>query len=338
MPASNLLHPTFRVTTSTTTTPSALTAEINEAKRRFPLWFSAWLAIGHVFTALLLTPPHKAAALTVVLPLSWVTLCYLSLPADQRPSRSALFTLVLTAPMVAFFWWIPARAMYDGHDLTTFKFGFEVMAPLWAAVLAAHCHRERGWPGVIVFFGLGAIYGFILENSGIELGYFDEPAYRIYVPFANTPLCSVAGWCTIFYPSVYVADMLVARLKLRNRVVVPALLVAAAAISTDLHFDPVATKLGMWVWHPTLPPLWYGVPLVNFTSWFAAVFAVAVVYYWVTARTWTPRQRVVVGVLSIPAALTLSAALNLAAIGFLEGFDGPSWRILKTAVQTVATP
>jgi uncharacterized membrane protein len=319
-------------------------AAIDEARRRFPLWFSVWVGLSHVFTAALLTPPHTAASLTFLFPLAWVILYYVSLPTAERPARSTLLVLALTAPLLAVLWWLPARAMYDGSDLSTLRFGFEILAPLWAASLAAHCYGERGWPGVVLFFGLGAIYGFILENSGIELGFFSEAGYRVYVPLARTPLTSVAGWCTIFYPSVYVADAIVARSNFRSKIIVPALIVAAVAISTDLHFDPVATKLGMWTWHPTLAPVWFGVPIVNYTSWFAAVFAAAFVYYWSRSEigAWRSEQSSPITHLQAPiylvAALALSAIINLAAIGIIEGPDGPSWTILRHAIQTFSTP
>ena len=318
--------------TSTTQTQSPLAAAFEEAKHRFPLWFSVWLSLGHVFTASLLTPPHSAAALTLLFPLSWVVLCYASLPQEKRPARAVLLTLVLTSPVLAVVWWLPARLFYDGADFATLRFGFEILAPLWVAAIVAHCYRERGWPGVTVFFVLGAIYGFILENSGIEMGFFSEAGYRFYLPWSHTPLTTVAGWCTVFYPSVYIADIVVERFKIRSKVVVPALIVSAVALSTDLHFDPVATALGMWTWNPILPPVWFGVPLVNFTSWFSALFAVGLVYYWVVARSWTPRARIGVAIASIAAALTIAAVVNLTVIGLLEGLDGPSWRIFLNAL------
>lgn len=320
--------------TSPTDASSPLADAFAEAKHRFPLWFSVWIGLGHVLTGtLLLTPPRSAAVATVLLPLAWVVAYYASLMPGRRPTRNTLLILILTVPVLAFAWWLPVLISYDGANLASLRFGYEILSPIWAAALFAHCYRDQGWLGVVVFFGLGAVYGFNLENSGIELGYFSEENYHFYVPFSRTPVSCVAGWCTIFYPSVYIANGVVARLKPKSRVLIPALLVSAAALSTDLHSDPIATALGLWVWNPQLEPIWFGVPLVNFTSWFAAVFAAAAAYYWMDSRTWTPRARMVVPVLSIPVALMLSAVINFAVVGLLEGVDGPSWTIFLDAMR-----
>jgi uncharacterized membrane protein len=311
-------------------------AAITETRNRFPVWFGVWLAIGHALTAtLLLEPPRMSAVATLVLPLAWAVAYYAAVPADRRPSGATLVALVTAAPVAAVVCWLPASLMYRGDDLATLRFSFEILAPLWAAALIGHCKRERGWAGVAVFFGLGAAYGLVLETSGIELGFFSEADYRIYVPLTNTPVCTVAGWCTVFYPAVYTAETVAARIAPRSRLLVPAAVVTAAALSTDLHFDPVATALGMWVWHPTLEPVWFGVPLVNFTSWVAAVSAGALAYFWVAQRSWTQRSRIPVALGSVLAALALSGVINLFLISALEGFDGPSLQVLVESMRTI---
>ncbi len=316
--------------------PMMVTSALKETRDHFPVWFGVWLAIGHVLTAtLLLEPPRPSTLATLLLPLAWAAAYYVALPPERRPPRAMLSTLIVAAPVVAFVCWLPAALMYREGDLATLRFSFELVAPLWAAALMVHCKYNRGWPGVAVFFGLGAAYGLVLESSGIELGYFSEADYRIYIPFTHTPLSSVAGWCTMFYPGVFAAEAIATRIAPRSRVLVPTAVVTASALSTDLHFDPVATALGMWVWSPQLEPVWFGVPLVNFTSWFSAVSAVALVYFWAVRRPWAPRARLPVALASVIAALMLSAATNLLIIGVLEGFDGPSWRIFLDAMRAV---
>ena len=50
---------------------------------------------------------------------------------------------------------------------------------------------------------------------------------------------------------------------------------SSARLALDLQLDPVATAAGLWTWPPHPPPLWRGVPAVNFCAWFAAVLPFA---------------------------------------------------------------
>ncbi len=308
----------------------------DEVRRAFPVWFNVWLSLGHVLTAFVfIQPPQAAAVATLAFPLVWVVLYYWLGRRGTRPDRATLAWLSLSAPAVAFLWWLPARLIWRPDDPSALRLGDEVLAILWVVLLVLHCRRERGWAAVSVFFGVGAIYGFFLENSGISLGYFTESGYNVYVPFSNTPLSSVAGWCTVFYPSVFISEALVGRLPAaRRRILWPAAIVTTIAVSSDIHFDHIATALGMWTWNPQLPAFFLGVPLVNYTSWVCAVFAFASVYYFIERRssgaTVTPR----LVLLALPVMLAISALANLLLIGLLEGFSGPSWRIVRDALAT----
>jgi uncharacterized membrane protein len=205
---------------------------------------------------------------------------------------------------------------------------------VWAALLALHCRWDRGWPGVALFFGVGAIYGFALENGGITLGFFSEAGYRFYVPLSRTPIAAVAGWCTMFYPSVFIAEKLIAHGPLwRRRVIWSAVLVAAIALSSDLHFDHLATALGMWKWNERLPVFFLGVPLVNFTSWITAVFAFGAAYFYIERRAWSATKKATAALLAVPIMLVVAGVANLLLVGLLEGFSGPSWGIFRDALR-----
>lgn len=311
-------------------------AAASEVRDQFPMWFTVWLPIGHVFTAMWLVQPARPSALaTVLLPLSWAAV-FLAVRRrrGKGPPAGVLALLCATAPLIALLWWLPAWLMYDVADPTRLKFGFEVLSLAWVVALIWHCFHTRGWRGVAVFFGVGAVYGLCLENGGITLGFFSEPDYRLYVPFTRTPLSSVAGWCTIFYPSAFIAESLLARwVAVRRSILASAALLAAIALSSDLHFDPIATALRMWVWHPTLPAAYLGVPLVNYTSWFTSVSAFAGTLFVAQRRGWTARSLPMFAVFAIPAMLLMAGAGNLLLIGALEGFSGPSWTLLLAAVR-----
>ena len=196
----------------------ALTAALREARDRFPVWLNVWLAIGHAYTAYwLLEPARPTAFATLALPLSWAAAYYATLPREDRPSGATLAALALGAPVVALLWWLPACLADAGGGGDALRASFEILAPIWGLALAWHCLRHRGRAGLLTFFGLGFAYGLVLETSGISLGYFSESGYAVYVPFTPTPLSSVVGWCTIFYPSVYVAES-IGRASCRERV------------------------------------------------------------------------------------------------------------------------
>ncbi len=307
-----------------------------EIRDNFPVWFILCVSAGHVLSALALVQPARpATAFTFIFPLFWVA-TYYSVGRDDstRLDWPLIGSHILGAVALTLLLWLPLRLSWNASNPSALRFGYEILAVVWAALLAFHCHYNRGWPGVALFFGVGATYGFALENGGITLGFFSEAGYRFYVPLSRTPISSVAGWCTIFYPSVFIAEKLMARLPAwRRRVIWPAALVAAIALSSDLHFDHLATALGMWRWNERLPVFFLGVPLVNFTSWITAVFAFAAAYFSIERRAWSAMKKATAALLAVPIMLGVAGAANLLLVGLLEGFSGPSWGIFRDALR-----
>jgi hypothetical protein len=308
-----------------------------EIRDDFPAWFVLCVSAGHVLSAIaLLQPARPVTAVTFAFPLCWFAAYYGAGRDDGFVPRdwTAVGALVLGAVALTLLLWLPLRMFWGASNLAGLRLGYEVLAVGWAGLLALHCRSDRGWPGVALFFGVGAIYGFVLENSGITLGFFSEAGYRFYVPLSRTPISSVAGWCTIFYPSVVIAERLVARFPgLARRFIWPALLVTAIALSSDLHFDHLATALGMWRWNDRLPTFFLGVPLVNFTSWTSAVFAFAAAYFSLQPLAWSAARKTAAALLAVPIMLGVAGILNMLLLILLEGFSGPSWAILRDALK-----
>lgn len=316
-------------------TGSGLAARtFTEIRDSFPVWFLLCMSGGHVLSAVtFLQPPRYWALVTAIFPLFWVAAYYRLKRDGARFDRPLVVSLCGVAIALTILLWIPARMAWTPGDPAALRARFEVLAILWTPVLLLHCLRDRGWPGVSLLFAVAAVYGFALENGGITLGFFSESGYRFYVPLSRTPISSVAGWCTIFYPSVFIADKLITRFPAwRGRVLWPSALVTAIALSSDIHFDHVATALGMWTWNERLSPFFLGVPLVNYTSWLTAVFAFAVLYYVVERRPWRAITKVAAALFSIPVVLGVAGIANLLLIGAFEGFSGPSWTIFRSAL------
>ena len=261
---------------------------LREFWERLPVWCNVCMTLLHVSSALTFaTPPRYSALGTAAFPLFWVVLYYrVGRKPVERPGATQVVALSATAAAIALLSWAASRLAWNPADPSSLRLPFELIAIAWAVVLFLHCLRDRGWRVVAVFFLGAGLYALMLENIGIALGYFRESGYHLYVPFTAVPLAVVAGWCTVFYPCAYIGEALAMRFPAAMRFggLPVALGIAAIALSTDLHFDPVATVLGLWNWDERLPSFFLGVPLVNFTSWFAAVFGFAAVYVYVERR------------------------------------------------------
>ena len=135
-------------------------------------------------------------------------------------------------------------------------------------LLALHAARSGGRRVFALIFGVGLLYGLLLENAGVGMGFFSEHGYLVYLPLLPAPLCTSLGWCNVFYPLWWVVPRLAGPAA---RPALQTLIATGLALALDLQLDPVATAAGFWVWHPELPPAFRGVPAVNFSAWAAAV-------------------------------------------------------------------
>jgi len=86
---------------------------------------------------------------------------------------------------------------------------FEVAALVEFAVLAVHAWWVAGRRTFWLIFGVGLVYGLILENAGVALGFFAEEGYLLYFPGLPAPVATSLGWCVVFYPLWWAAPRLV---------------------------------------------------------------------------------------------------------------------------------
>ena len=137
--------------------------------------------------------------------------------------------------------------------------------------------RPLGWWGtlltIIGLAGVGLLYGAVLENGGIVLGFFHETNLTdtVLKPFV-APVATMIGWSVVLAMATFVTWGLRKRLPwLRRSAGLSALAVGFFATLLDLQIDPIATAVGCWVWHHSLPAFFHGVPLVNFVAWMCAL-------------------------------------------------------------------
>jgi hypothetical protein len=174
---------------------------------------------------------------------------------------------------------LPPRPADATVPWSGFVGGYEIGNLVSAGLVAWHAWRGprddgRRW----VLFG-GLAFGLGLENSGIVLGYFSELGYHAYVPGLPAPVATMIGWPVVLYLADQQARNLLAIRPLPARWLGPAyaLLLTATALAADAQIDPYATRMGLWVWRPDLlvPPLWFGVPPLNYLAWAGAVLGFA---------------------------------------------------------------
>lgn len=128
----------------------------------------------------------------------------------------------------------------------------------------------------VALFLIIGIYGLIIETVSIRTGfpyskfnYSDMMGYKVadIVPYTVFLI-----WPTLVISAHSLSEFI--SKKGISKIVITTLLL----LLLDLVFDPVATKLGFWIWEE--PGLYYGVPFQNFIGWvFSAVISASFVYF-----------------------------------------------------------
>lgn len=103
-------------------------------------------------------------------------------------------------------------------------------------------------------------YGTLLELRGVTSGLYSYPPERI-INMGVVPLSVSLAWVGIIYSAMVLADRLELRVPLR---ILTATLIA---LCLDWGMDPVATRLGIWVWKGE-GGAFYGIPSFNMVGWF----------------------------------------------------------------------
>jgi len=325
--------------------PRGLIAEVSLGKRaraevvRFlPAWMFFFYACLLLNTGLTnFEPARPDLSANAIFPLTVFVAFYL-VRAWRAPEVEHRWSMAFVAlglatlvPMINIAYHNPSPV--TGRGLLV---AFEVSNFVWAAVMLWHARRaKRGhaW----LFFGAGFLYGLLLENGGIVLGFFHETNLELsMVKPLVAPAATMIGWCIVLYMATFVVWQLRKWLpQLRRQNALSGLLVGVTATMLDLQIDPLATASGAWVWDSSLPPWFHGVPLVNFVAWVCALTPFAWAMFRAQERlaiadggVWTGRALKEM-VLAVPGALVMAALMFMVSMGLLEGIDGPSWTLLN---------
>ncbi len=308
-----------------------------EVATHLPAWFYFFYGCLLLNTALTnFSPPLTQTAWTAVFPLS-VFAIFTVVRAWRAPDVESRTLLLLGSlgpalllPMMTLAWHRPSPLQGD-----QLLYWYELSNFFWAGMMVWHAARAKAGHAAL-FFGAAFVYGALLENGGILLGFFHETHLTLtLIKPLLAPVATMVGWCVVLYMSTFVVWRLRTWLPvLRESNALSAALVALGATLLDLQIDPLATAANCWVWDSTLPPFFHGVPLVNFVAWMCAMwpFAWVMFRYQEQARIrdggqWSWKDIGAMTVLA-PYALVIAALLFGTSMALLEGLNGPSWAIL----------
>jgi hypothetical protein len=323
--------------------PSTWTAARRELWAHLPAWM--FFIYGSLILNTQLTnfePARADLAYTIIFPLSvFVTYQVVRFTSGAASLRALVTSLVIAfgLPTLTFFVHTPSpletRTLLRWYEWSNFAWAALIIWNLWA--------RER--THVALFFGVGLLYGAALENGGIVLDFFHEEnlSDTMVKPFV-APVATMVGWSVVLAMATFVTWELRRRLSwLRRSAALSALAIGSFATLLDLQIDPVATAVGCWVWHASLPGWFHGVPLVNFIAWLCALVPFAYVLLRVQelrglkdGEAWGPQDLLMLLRWS-PAGLLVAALAFIGITLALEGTQGPSWTLLNVFTAKVLT-
>ncbi|HOD13179.1 MAG TPA: carotenoid biosynthesis protein [Spirochaetota bacterium] len=309
-----------------------------------PAWFMFYITAWTLYNYIACLPePRYDYAVTFIPPYAVFLVYYWSRvrSAPEKVSVGAFlavsgatsivlaFTIALGSP-------IRLGSDWPSHADTLITW-YEISNIAWTFLLAGHCFAFGGWRRLALFFGVAFLYGMVLESSGVTMGYFSEDHYHLYLPGFSAPVATMFGWSTVFYPCVYILDGIRRGFKQVGALSFAwqGLFVAIIALCFDAVIDPFATAFGLWKWNGAYLPesgmFLFGVPLLNFISWFSAVFSFGIVFYYFELKkpAWSGAKRAAVMLASLPLVLAVAAVLEFGSLAAIEGLNGPSWTILK---------
>lgn len=164
---------------------------------------------------------------------------------------------------------------------------------------------------VNLFIMLSAtLFGYLAEHKAISTipHPYHYPPGLINLP-GPIPLDIVLGWAIIVFSVMHIARMTNINWKIQP------LLAGFLAVLIDFVEDPPFVAMKEWIWTPSYPDAWFGIPWTNYVGWFLIVvcflFSLELLY-----RRWPAGQKL------WRDAVIAFAALVPAFIGFMVGIKG----------------
>jgi len=264
--------------------------------------FIVWLVgLSMMDTALhQINPPLSHAVWLALVPLA-VSLVLLGFAVAKEHGSFHIGVYLSWAAVLAAMYLIPVlRSSSLCIPRDTLLLIYEVSALVEFAILALHGRSWLKGHDWVWVFGITSLFGMILENGGIFMGFYREEGYHLYVSGLPAPVATMVGWVSVLYCGFFCVQKILPDM----RPVLKGLVCAGIALSMDIPFDPVATRLSWWVWNDSLVLSVWGVPAVNFVAWFWALFPYVWCLYAVRGKiNWKEGQKMALFSALIPGIL-----------------------------------
>ena len=303
----------------------------------YPVWYYIITSFFFEFYAKtnLTTKEYSTAAF--IFPLSFFVLYVMKVGRDRNDKY---YPLITTTLVIVIWGMIDKLVPPLNFTENTLKWIYEISNFILWSLLVVHAYFRYGKRESIEFFVITLIYGFLLESNGVEMKFFLENDYHIYLPVLKAPLVTMIGWSGVFYTSYFMFEKIKeTELPLFKTVIGGALTITLTALFWDMSLDPVASNphIKFWVWNKLLAsqPAFMRVPILNFVSWFWAVFVYALIFFIYKKKNYPEKKGYISLSIWALIALFLAGAGTFITMGIMEGFSGPSWKILLTYFKSI---
>ncbi len=318
-----------------------LKAIFKEIWYKFPVIFLIFNGLSLVYLYSARLPAEISSySLAVIFPLFWA-LYYYYLRFEGANNKQRYLKLASIFLGIAILYIIllslPKHATLDRQE---FKLVFEISNILFAGIFALHALTVKGYRRWLNIFIISGIYGLLLESGGIQMGFFNEQGYYVYLPGVHAPLATLIGWCSVFYMVTFIAEE-IAQLRpgIKRNIFIYALLPTMIGLFFDLQLDPLASRMGLWTWAGRLEGFFMEVPLVNFLAWFSALYPFSLVYLYLTGRgDLSEGKKSLYLVLSILPVLLADLVLIMFLTLITCGFNSPTMEIFIQALTKPFLP
>lgn len=325
-----------------------------EIWKALPIWFLYIEAMGLLNFMMANVDPKRYEAMgysafqfaiTAALPIFWIVFYYLfRIKNSDRLINKGYYYILIPTLLV-----LPALFIYFLYSFFPFlrivlpeqylRFLFELMQVFWIIIFLIHAALFYNRQKFITFFVVAFVYGLLLENFGIILGYFHETDYMFYLGRLPAPFATMMGWCLVFYICIWISNFFQKQIPwFKKTPIRAAFLTTAIALSLDFQLDPLASLSGVfWKWHDALPDWYLGVPFCNYAAWFGAFMPFAWAYYYLQDREdLTETQRNWKLLMHVPWIAILAGAIWLAIMTVYDGsFSGPTFQILYEFINKI---
>lgn len=321
----------------------SLAKALAEYRDHLPIWFVYIQAIGLLHALLANYPavefarlgiPRMAFLPTLLFSMSWFAGYMVLRIRRSETLESRRWQGYLGVALLAVGVPLLIAASYRPYPLshTQLTFLYEWSQFIWVGLFVGQIAWKRGWGALVTFFGVTFVYGLLLENAGIVMRFFYEPSFRFYLGPLPAPMCTMLGWCVVFYIMFAITEQLADWVpRLLKSAGAKALTATAMALCLDAQLDPLASMSGVfWRWNELLPGAFLGVPLINFAAWFGAFLPFSYFLFRLRDREdLTVHQMNWELFLRVPLSCVLGGVLCFSVMAMWEGgFDGPSFQIL----------